>query len=43
MEFKPLKNIESSFRQIRLFGRRLELVLCADNNGWTIDKGFTHR
>ena len=31
MEFKSLKNIESSFRQIRLFGIVFLFVVCRNN------------
>lgn len=40
MEFKSLKNIETSFKQIRLFGI-VFLVLCAGITGYSVWSSYS--
>ncbi len=40
MEFKSLKNIETSFRQIRFFGI-VFVILCAGITGYSVFSAFS--
>ena len=40
MEFKSLKNIETSFKQIRLFGI-VFVVMCTPDNGYAVWNSYT--